>query len=302
MQNGCTIQERPDTFSLERQRAIERRFYKPSPQPKVTIAIGIISKQVRWGEGEIVLAADSQTTFPEDGTKDLLAEKIHIIQFKNGKALIAQSGMLRPAATALAMIKDRAANTVIENQDTVGTVIRTAIRDHRKELLAEWHFTDDRMKSYLKMDVYYEFLVASYFNGNARLSHIDIYNCNFSPMEKQYAAIGTGSDLAKYLLKEFKDADPQFEYGDLIATSVIEKVKENVDGCGGKTHVGIVFQSTPENCGQAFIYPDELVADVAGGLKAVDSKLSPQKKELMTRMIHALWNRNGITFYSKPGP
>jgi len=93
-----------------------------------------------------------------------------------------------------------------------------------------------------------EFLVGYYFNGEPSLFHIDIERCTALPTEnRNFAAIGIGNDLAKFLLKEYNKVDSGFACADQIAIDVIATVKDNVKDCAGPAQVGISFPSTINN-------------------------------------------------------
>lgn len=283
--------------TIEPTREIRQRFGKRNaPQPLVTIAIGLISNRSRWGVGEIILACDSQMTFA-DGPKDLSAEKLSVIKFRNGRLLMAHAGYVQPAKKSIQNIQRLAANEQMENADSV---IEQGMRETRATLLAGWDFSDERKRTYLQLDQKHEFLIAYYLNGKPLLRHIDNYRCAVCPLENEkYGAIGIGNYLGLYLLKEHQMADGEFEFSDLAAISVIERVKANVDGCGGPCQVGMVVPMKNEWQCDASIYPKPLVETTAQALLEWESRLLSERKSELNKFTCNFWKQQGIVIYGK---
>lgn len=283
--------------SLEPGRVTRQPSRKQSkPQALVTIAIGLISNRSRWGDGEIILACDSQMTFA-DGPKDLSAEKLSVIKFKNGRLLMAHAGYVQPAKRSVQNIQRLAANEQMENADAV---IEQGMRETRTALLADWNLTDERKKTYLQLDQKHEFLIAYYLNGKPFLRYVDNYACLVCPLENdKYGAIGIGNYLGLYLLKEHQMTDGDFEFSDLAAISVIERVKANVDGCGGSCQVGMVVPMTSGWQCDASIYPKPLVENTAQALLNWESRLASDRKSQLNKFVWDFWKQQGITIYGK---
>jgi len=83
-------------------------------------------------------------------------------------------------------------------------------------------------------------LVAYYFNEEPHLYKMDIYRGVYTRVAS-FEAIGGGESLGYYLLKENAKADPDFSQEMPIAISVVEKVIDNIDGCGRPTWVANVY-------------------------------------------------------------
>lgn len=308
---------------LECCRIPPQRFWKPNSRPKVTIAIGIISKHKRWPEdkGRIVLACDSQMTY-SSGPKDLDARKINIIEFANAKVLTVQSGNAREATLAIKTIQGKARGVKIEDLQTVKNVFEESMREVRKSLLEGWNFTEERAKTYLQLEADCQFLVAFYFSGEPYLLHIDNYFCTLCPSENgDYAAIGIGSDLAQFLLKEYKEADANFEHVDLIAPAVIKKVKDNVKDCAGLTWVGIA-EHVPDGIAAgdfleykkgdiipadkkctAFICRRQLTDAITNELKQRENKIKAEtSKQLLNTLVSLCKNIGALVYTESDDP
>lgn len=278
--------------TLEPTRGMRQRFWKRNaPQPLVTIAIGLISKRSRWGDGEIILASDSQLTFV-NGPKDLHAEKLSAVQFRNGKLLMVHSGFVQPALKSVQAIRRLAEVESIENAERV---IEQGMRETRAALLGGLGLSEEREKTYLQLDNKHDFLIAFFVNGQPRLRYIDNYRCTVFPVEHQdYGAIGTGDYLALYLLKEHRAADPGFEFSDSAAISIIERVKDNVDGCGGACQLGIVLPLEKQawHC-DILIYPKHLVDTCSVEMRQLESRLSTERAAQLNAFMHIFWKGIG---------
>jgi hypothetical protein len=197
-------------------------YPKPKQRPTVTIAIGLISKKVTLRDTErIVLACESETTFEVAKNQD--AKKLNVIEFENGKALAVYSRSIKMGDAVIETMQRRAKDKRIENADTVVNVakdsmreVRTYLQEINKNVLIDWH-------RYFWDDYPLELLVAYFFDGNPYLYALHIDTVIPSRVKGNFIGIGIGKDLAEFLLREYSLADPDFEFGDLIATAVIEK-------------------------------------------------------------------------------
>jgi len=92
----------------------------------VTIAIGIISKSKtsRYGNGQIVLASDSQTTF--GSAKSLDTKKISVVKFSNCSILVVQAGSADLADRAIEIPKEKAKELPMEDYETAANLVQKA--------------------------------------------------------------------------------------------------------------------------------------------------------------------------------
>ncbi len=51
---------------------------------------------------------------------------------------------------------------------------------------------------------------------------VDIDMCMAIPVKTAYIAIGGGKNMGEFLLREYAQAVPDFEFGDVIAAAVVE--------------------------------------------------------------------------------
>lgn len=233
---------------LEQMADIRPPSGKPKQRhPKVTIAIGLIHKVKKESQKigpdflalpAIWMASDSQTTY--GATKRENPNKISSVEFINGQILVAQADSVELGDKTIERLRHKAKGTEMENAETAINTVRSALLEVRTELL-EWNkgcnldyekffWTEHRLN----------LLVGYYFKEEAYLFKMDIYR-GIPTRVDSFEAIGGGESLGYFLLKESSKANPDFSQGMPIAVSVVEKVIDNVDGCGRPTWVGNVF-------------------------------------------------------------
>jgi len=291
-------------------------------RPKVTIAIGIISKHRRFPEdkGQIVFASDSQTTYP-GGQKRLDAQKINVVNFANAQIMVAQSGSAELADAAIDILQRKAEAITVESTDTISQAVKSAVlevRNHLKEINQGCGFTDDSWKKFFMGDNAFNLLWGYFFKGNPYLYSINIDWCFPVPVKNNFKAIGCGAPLGEYLLREYGDASPDFEFSDVIATAVIEKVIENVEGCGRPSWVGIVrhvgdstaasdFDSykkgdiiPAEKTCEAFICRRQLTDAISVELARHDKKTKSKDGKRLLSVIYSICKKFGAMVYTEP--
>jgi 20S proteasome alpha/beta subunit len=297
-----------DGISLERWRKIRHRIRKT--KPKVTIAIGLISSS-KDRPHHMIFASDSQTTY--GAAKSLDAQKISIVDFADGQVLIAQSGMAELADSAIDIMRKKAKALPIKNAETVeNTAVESVreIRNHFYELNRGCISSEDGWKRFFLEDNFFQLLVGYYFERKPHLFSADIDMCLAIPVRHPYKAIGIGRDYAETVLREYLQADPDFEYAQIIATTIVEKTIDNVDGCGRPTWVGIVCPQDPgveyelqeqvKSWQQMNLPPDKklfksvafLVGKdatkwVADELKIQEEKFGEKRKEMIIAILEA---------------
>ncbi len=258
--------------------------------PKVTIAIGIISKANR----QIFLACDSETT--DGAVKTHEARKIGVIEFANGKVLVAQAGSADFGDEVIEIMQKRAKAVEIENEETVSKLASDSLRELRgKAIEANKESPGWDPHRFFLEDYPLTLLVAFYFDGNPFMYRLNIHNDFIAKrIHNSFQAIGTGKDLAGYLLKEYNELDPDFNLVALVALSVIEKVIPNVTGCGSPTQAALATAGrTPEFehyivC-DAALFAAEDVARAVRAIREQEEKLKPEKREQMLKTISAMW-------------
>lgn len=289
--------------ALEIERRPWPRSPKPNkPQPLVTVAIGLISKRIRWGKGEIVLASDSESTSALAKNAD--AQKINTVQFANGRILVAQAGSADLADKAISVFQQRAQAVQIDSRETPAKIAQEAVRevrDHFINLNRNCNFNAfDWKQFFADSEKNFTLMMGYFFKGEPCLYTVDIEWCYYMPVKGEFKSIGIGTYLAEFLLRQYRQSDAQFEYGDLIATAVVEKVIPNVPGCGRPTWVGVVYplENTSWEC-ESFIYRREVTDVLVNDLNARESEISVHRKNQLAESFRATSEKNGLMIYGQ---
>jgi 20S proteasome alpha/beta subunit len=272
---------------------------KPKPKVRMTIIAGLI------GVNSIVLASDSQTTY--GSAKLLNAKKISIVEFANSKALVAESGMADLSGRVVELFQRKAKGVSVTDSETIIQIARDAVREVRNSLIevnSECNFSDDTWQRFFRDDNSLKLMIAFYFGGIPYIYTIDIYWCVPSRVTSHYTAIGIGDTLAYYLLNEI--AEPKMPFKNTLITAIytIEKVKSNVEGCGGVTQAGIVYnipdsktdpravirrrKGLPLPASEAAILPQDDVARYVKRMGELDLRSSQTRNSGIRNMIRAV--------------
>jgi hypothetical protein len=214
---------------------LARKPRKNIPRRKpVTIIVGLIC------DGAIILASDTQATYGIARLPDTI--KISLIEFKNLKVLMAESGDCSLSAYAVTIFKRMAANTTIEKDDDVAQVAQAAVREVRNDqaTLFPGNHTLEEWKRYFRDESRFTLMFAYYFKTEPFIYTISLDECIPVKCRSHFATCGIGEDLGNYLMREHSKPRMHYWVGAFISTFVVETVKEYVEGCGGKTHVGLI--------------------------------------------------------------
>jgi hypothetical protein len=262
--------------------------------------------------GRVILASDSQTTYP-GGQKRLDSRKMTIVEFANAKVLVAQAGSADLADKAVEILQRHAKGVKIENVETVPQTVQAAVREVRNylvELNKGCNFSGDDWKRFFRDDNSFILLFGYYFEVKPYLCTVDIDWCHAIPVKTSFKAIGCGAALGEFLLKQYSEAVPDFEHGDVIATSVIEKVIENVEGCGRPSWVGII-EHVPDSktvagdivpadkiC-NAFICRRQCTDAIADALRKQEDGSKPKTLKQLRNTVVSLCRKIGPLIYTE---
>ncbi len=211
----------------------------------MTLIVGIVCKDA------IVLAADSQTTyFP---SKILGTNKISAVNFSNGKALVAEAGLVSLSNTAVHIFQNKAKATEIKDEETVAKVCQQAvqeIRQHQISLFPRRKYSLEEWKAYFRDQSDFILTVAYYFNDKPYLYNISLNECTLHKITSEFSATGCGESFGNYLLKQESDHGEGFKKMDsdlasVIAIKVADAAAEYVDGCGRPIKVALIQPPMP---------------------------------------------------------
>jgi hypothetical protein len=158
--------------------------------------------------------------------------------------LVAQAGSAGLGDKAVEIMRRKSKGRNVENDQTVPDIAADAlkeIRNHLKAVNQGIISSDDGWKRFFLEDNYVELMVGYFYNKIPYLFTIDIDWALPIPVNHQYKGIGIGGTMAEFFLREYGQSDPGFDLAYPISVSVIEKVVDNVDGCGRPAWVGILW-------------------------------------------------------------
>jgi hypothetical protein len=283
---------------------IIRPKYPPPRRPRVTIAIGMISRP-KHDPPQIVLASDSQTTYP-GGPKSLDTRKISIVRFNDDEILVAQSGSADLADKAIEIMQREAKGRNLDSEDVAPSIAEKAlrqIRTHLKSINEGMITSEDGWKRLFREDCKVDLMLGYFFEEVPHLCTIDLDWSLPIPVKLNYKAIGIGANMGEHFLREYNLADPHFENAWPISVSVVEKVIDSVDGCGRPTWVGTLTAVQPEV--EAHLknfdlkYPRHMVTmlereqidDLASELKGLESKFVQLKRQQIEQTLREIFVR-----------
>jgi 20S proteasome alpha/beta subunit len=286
---------------LERMNLYRPSFPKPKRKDRMTLIIGIVCRDA------IVLASETQTTFGNYRIPD--TTKIHKVEFQNTKALIAESGAADWSNIAIDRIQKRSKAITITNDDTIANFISGIVREIRNEHTSlHPNATPEQWRDYfLDEKNQYNLMVAYYFGMKPLIYNVEPAKCTPVPLVgPYYSTSGIGSELGLFLLREHSQKDMAYWFGAVIATYIIETVKEYFEWCGGKTHVGVIRPLLEEDMfrpatADSFIrrqscfvsYADERIAifsdsyikKMADSIYAINAELKEKRDKMVSQML-----------------
>lgn len=216
----------------------------------VTIIVGIISK-----EG-IVLASDSQTTYGLDlgKFKRCDAQKMDIIEFKTGKAIVCQGGNATLSGRAVELIINSARGKSISDYHAVADVAQAAVRQVKDEFKAQQSGSGSSMEELHEFirtkDMEFSLMMANYFEQKPYIFTIDFSVGIANKQRGDYAVIGCGSLIAEYILSWFKCSELSLMQAMCTAVYVVEEVKKVDPYCGGPTRCAAILAEGADHANQ----------------------------------------------------
>jgi 20S proteasome alpha/beta subunit len=202
----------------------------------VTLIVGIICKDA------IVFGAESETT--RGSAKQHGTEKISIIEFLNGYALVGEAGAATYSNIAVDSFKRKAAGREITDDRTIANAAKDAVlefRNHMTSLHPGLSPTNWEDFFYQEQNDF-ELTLGYYFSGKAFLFKFRPMTAWPQPIAAEFSTSGIGSDLAHYLLKDFPFGQISSHQATLIASYVVKEAKGSVAYCGGGTSLAVVSQ------------------------------------------------------------
>jgi 20S proteasome alpha/beta subunit len=249
----------------------------------VTIIIGFSCKKC------IVLAADSQTTFLSSlgATRRNNSTKISRIQFENGSVLVAQAGDVTMSTRAMEIMAVLAQGKPINDYRTVADAAQLAIRQLKQELRQQnGDCSMEELREIIEaQDLHFSLMIAHYFQKEKPLIFSVDFRVGIACLQNEdFAAIGSGSAIAGYVLGWFDLPNMDVSQAALTALYVIEEVKKVDPYCGGLTRLAIA-SPTESAATESKVYPEGKLLRWIPELQRIDTEI---KSEISKRMNAAI--------------
>ncbi len=215
---------------------LRRKGNKPKRKP-VTLIVGIICTD------GIVVAGDSQTTWGSG--KSWTANKMTELEHPFGRALIAESGAVLSSSKAIEHLKESASDKALFNEHGLPGLMALAIKKVRDDLRhQQFDCPSEEFQDFIGREELECELMAVHYEDSPKIDTIRLTMGLPNRAKSYFETVGSGSDLAAYLLTDLCVPDMDCETASVIAVHVIEIAKRHDPYCGGPTKLGILRRPT----------------------------------------------------------
>jgi len=287
-------------YALESLNRMVSPFQKQNQKKPVTLVIGIVCRD------SVVMVADSQTT---DGDLKIHgADKIKIIKWAGGEAMVAQSGFSNISSHAIATIQERVTQQKQFSPNELPKLATEVLLDFRQreastytdKKLADWNENATRgFNQYLQDFQGFDLMLGFSHEGRPRLYTLNFARPHPEPAENNYATIGThgGRVLSEHLLNEHINQQIDFEFASVIGIKAVERAIEFILGCGHLVKVKILHCEISGLGIQYDSYVEEFPAERVEEIVKIISTVEEQTKHVQIKRIsEALKNRTERIF------
>src|SRR6266540_918011 len=238
-------------LSLTRRKVARKR--KP-----VTLIVGIVCPD------GIVVASDSQTTWGSG--KSWTAQKMTEMIYAYGRTLVAESGAVLTSAAVVGKLSEMANDKKLFGEHSLSELAESAVRKVRDKLRSQnFDCSSEELQQFIEAnELDAELMIAQYVGIAAQIDTIKL-SIGLSHRAKSFfETVGSGSDLANYLLTDLCDPKMNSREASVIAVHTVETVKRHNPYCGGPTKLGIL-QPPNDWSGMDIVLPPEYEKLVQSG-------------------------------------
>ncbi len=247
----------------------------------------------------IVFASDSQTTH---GNSRLPGNKISILEFETGKALVAQSGSSDLSGRAVQILTEKAKRARISDEMSVARLAEESVREvhnHLRDVYQGCDFSaDDWQRYFLDQDQYFELLIGHYIGEKPYIYKVNLSWCLAVKSTNYFETSGCGGDLGNYLLKQYSETGMSWAVGAVTATYVVEEVIKHDIYCSAPTRVGVIRMITdlPPNpdgtqsagVETAWILKDDLMQRICKAISDIDEERKKERTDKILKRMREL--------------
>lgn len=235
----------------------------------MTLIIGIVCKD------GIVIAGDSQTTWQTG--KSWEANKLEKLECANGFALAAESGATITSSSILEELKNQAISEEKTEKHSLPELAQMAVRKTRDKLrFQNFECSSEELEHFIDRNDLQSVLMFAHYEGDTpRIDTISLKMGISQRAKTKFEVVGSGSDLAHYLLSNLLHAKQKLDLMHAIKTQrpasefqidieeavqiavyVIEVVKRHDPYCGGPTKLGIIRHPNRIEDGEHLVITD----------------------------------------------
>jgi hypothetical protein len=184
------------------------------------------------------MAADSQTTW--DSGKKWDTQKLRDIGYGLGRALIAEAGAVI-TSTSIVDHLEQLVESPGSSGRSISDLAEAAVRKTRDKLrFQQFDCSSEELERFIQRnEMSCALMIAHYADG----PRIDTVTLDFGISQQAktfFECIGSGSDLATYLLGELCEPGKDTRTNCLIGALVVEIVKRHDQYCGGPVRIGVL--------------------------------------------------------------
>lgn len=211
----------------------KRNRPKPLRKP-VTLIIGIICKD------GIVVAADSQTTWGASKSWD--ASKMGELNHPYGRALVCETGAVISSSNIVEELSKLSKERSLFDQHRMCGLLEKANRSVRDRLrFQQFECSSEELQEFIREEELDSTLLIAHFDRCPQIHTIDLMIGITNRTKGRFEAIGSGADVAAFMLSDLVTDELTCKTASLIAVHVVEKVKRHDTFCGGPTRLGILY-------------------------------------------------------------
>jgi len=165
-----------------------------------------------------------------------------VLDYAYGRALVAHSGAVITSAAILEQMGKLSADRALFDAQEMRGIAALAVRRVREQLrFQNFECSSEELQSVIERDDLDSVLMIAYYEGDKpRIDTIRLKIGLANPAQSFFESVGTGADLATYLLTDLCTADMDYKTASVYAVYVVEIVKRHDPYCGGPTKLGVL--------------------------------------------------------------
>lgn len=236
-------------------------------------------------KGGVLFASDSQTTI--NGLyKSQDANKIRLMGVAGCSVMIAQAGDQDRSRRAIELIEQLGQGAKIKDYRSIAELAERAVLQLRHEIRKQrMDCSADELEQYLQRPDEDSLLMIAYLHaGRSYIFQISLSrgaaNLMIEPQGRHFAVMGTGSELALYLMREFSQRGMSLDAGTATLIYAVGEVMKHDLFCSGAIRCSVL---TDNNC--ACMVDDPVVAETSKHIETYNRDSAEERNRKITEML-----------------